>query len=270
MNKSSYFKMAPKHVGKKDKNCPQVFRITDCYNIFVKFFVFFLFIFLQSCSQRIKVPVNRMMSPEAIGRGAKVSYRKTGYSQGILQFTNNDTDNPLVMSTTQDNEFYMGLGISQEADLFIRVPEESSSLIGLKVQIMGAPAKANAAGHSLAFTLAMGSERDEFEDVFTIDLKSDVRDYAFLHGYRMSPLLLLYDGVSLTNFRFQGKVKGATGLNSNIIDYSAKNILGAFGGVILGAHDLNLTVEAAAQVIEGENTEKKTFQQFAVSLSGGW
>ena len=225
---------------------------------------------LAGCSQRIKVPINRMMSPEAIGRGAEVGYRNTGYSQGVLQFTNNDTNNPLVLSTVQNNEFYLGLGISENADLFVRVPEESSSLIGLKVQVLGAPAKAGANGHNLAFTLAMGSERDEFNDVFTIDLKSDVRDYALIHGYRMDPLLMFYDGVSLTHFRFRGNVKGTTGLNSNEIDYKAENILGAFGGVILGRHDLHLTIELGTQLIEWSNTEQGTFQHFGLALSGGW
>ena len=228
-----------------------------------------LLISFFGCAQRIKVPINRMQTPEAIGRGAEISYHDIGWSQGILDFNNNAVDNPLLMSTIKEEELYLGLGISENADLFVRVPKESS-MVGLKVQLIGAPRKAEATGHKLAFTLAMGSERDEFDQVFTIDLKSDVRDYALLHGFRVSPIVMFYDGISLTNFRFQGSVKGTSGLSSDKIDYSAKNILGAFGGVMFGKHDLNLKLELAAQVIEWENTERKMFQYFGLALSGGW
>lgn len=230
----------------------------------------FSILLMVGCAQRIKVPINRMMSPEVIGKGAEVEYRDIGWSQGVLDFTDNSVTNPLIMSTLKEEEFYLGLGVAENADLFVRVPKESSSMIGLKVQVLGKGMKSLEAGHKLAFTLAMGSERDEFDQVFTIDLKSDVTDYSVLHGYRVSNLLLLYDGVSITNFRFQGNVKGTNGLDSSTIDYSAKNIIGAYGGAVLGSHQLKLKLELAAQIIEWENTERKTFNYFGLALSGGW
>ena len=229
-----------------------------------------LFLLLSSCAQRIKVPINRMISPEAIGKGAKVEVREMGFSSGILDFSDNSTANALVMGTSNDKEFYLAVGIAQRADLFVRVPEESSSLIGLKVQVLGQSLKANSAGHSLSFSLGMGSERDKFEQTFSIDLKSDVTDFSLIHGYRMGPSVLLYDGISVSHYTFDGTISGTTGLSSNEISYAAKNILGAHVGAIFGGSGMQLKLELATQKIEWSNTDEKIFTHFGMALNAGW
>lgn len=211
-----------------------------------------------------------MMSPEAIGRGLSFDYRETGFSQGVLDFANNSTDNALVMSTVKEEEFLMEIGIAQRADLYVRVPKESSSMLGIKVQLLGDPVKAEGAGHKLAFAMGMGSERDEFEDSFTIDLKSDASEFSLLHGYRTSPYVMFYDGITVSNYHFQGTVSGTNSLSSNDIDYKAANILTGHLGVIFGGHGFKLKVEWSAQKVKWTNTEEKLFQQFGMGLSAGW
>lgn len=210
------------------------------------------------------------MSPEAIGHGAEIEYRDMGFSSGVLDFSNNSTTNPLTMGVSKDTEFYLGLGIAKNADLFVRVPEESSSLIGIKVQLLGEPAKEGAIGNKLSFTMGMGSERDEFDQGFTIDLKSDVTDFSLIHGYRFSPHMAIYEGVSVSNYHFEGDVKGTTGLTSSEIDYEAKNILGGHVGMIFGSSSFKLKLEFAAQKIEWSHTEAKLYQYFGTALSAGW
>jgi hypothetical protein len=229
-----------------------------------------LILTLSSCAQRIKVPINRMISPEAIGKGAKVEVREMGFSSGVLDFSDNSTSNPLVMGTTNDKEFYLAVGVAQKADLFVRVPEESSSLIGIKVQVLGEPLKASAAGHSLSFSLGMGSERDKFEQTFSIDLKSDVSDFSLIHGYRMGPSVLLYDGISVSHYSFDGTISGTTGLSSDELRYSAENILGAHLGAIVGGSGMQVMLELATQKIEWTNTEEKIFTHFGMALNAGW
>lgn len=231
--------------------------------------VLIIFIFI-SCSQRIKVPINRFLEPEAIGGGFEMEYRDMGFSSGVLDFTDNNTNNPLTMGTSRDQEFYAGFGLSRTVDMFVRVPEESSSLVGLKVQIIGNPTKEMATGHNLAFTVGMGSERDTFDQIFTIDLKSDVTDYSLVHGFRFNDKLLLYDGLSLSNYQFQGTIQGTTELNSNEIDYVAKNILGGHVGIMFGGANFNIKLETAVQKIEWTNTQSKLFQHFGLALSAGW
>lgn len=228
-----------------------------------------LFVF-SSCAQRIKVPINRFLSPEAIGGGIGVEYRNMGFSSGVLDFSNNSTKNPLIMGTAKDEEFYLGLGIAPNADLFVRVPEESSTLIGIKVQLLGAPAKKAAAGHSLSFSLGMGNAQDKFDQTFKINLKSEVTDFSFIHGYRANPTFLIYDGISLSTYSFEGMIEGTTALDSDTIDYRAKNIVGGHIGAIFGTHILNLKLEYGVQKIQWSNTDEKLLQFFGTALSVGW
>lgn len=232
--------------------------------------VTFIFIFLFiSCAQRIKVPINRTISPEAIGSGFEVEYKKTGFSQGVLQFENGQMDNPLLMSVLQEDELYMAVGISRNADLFVKIPKESSSIVGLKVQVIGNPSKERSEGHNLAFTLGMGSERDTFDEGLDIILKSDVQDYSIIHGYRFNNAFMVYEGVSISNFQFDGKIENApAGFSGDTFSYRADNILGAHAGIEVGGAAFKLRVELGIQRITWSNTEEKTYNFLGYSLSG--
>jgi hypothetical protein len=236
----------------------------------MKLLLVLVFLFSYGCAQRIKVPINRFISPEAIGGGAEIEYRSMGFSAGVLDFSNNSTTNALEMGVSKDEELYLAAGIAQNVDLFLRFPEESSSMIGMKIQILGEPGKAQATGNKLLFTLGMGSERDEFDDEFKIELKSDLQDYSLVHGYRFSPSAMIYEGISLSHYNFEGRIKGTHSLDSSDLEYQAKNILGAHIGLILGGPSFKFKLEAAAQKISWTHTEEKTFQYFGMGLTVGW
>jgi len=226
-----------------------------------------IFIFC-SCAQRIKVPINRTISPEAIGSGFEVEYKKTGFSHGVLQFENGEVDNPLLMGKLQEDELYLGVGISRNADIFVKIPKESATLLGLKVQVMGSPSKDRKVGHNLAFTLAMGAERDDFDDVVQIELKSDVQDYSIIHGYRFNDMFMVYEGISLSNFTFSGKISDApASFSDDQFTYQANNIIGGHAGIEAGGAAFKVRIEYGVQQITWSNTEKKTFSFLGYSLS---
>ena len=230
-----------------------------------------ILLFVSSCAQRIKAPINRMISPEAIGYGLNMEYKQTGVSEGLLDFVGSRTDNPLKMGKIMNRELVLGLGVARTADIFIRIPEQSTSLLGIKVQVVGDPSKAQASGHKVAFTLAMGAERDSFKGTYDVKLKSDAQDFSIIHGYRPNSWLLLYDSISLTNYRIQGTVENATpSFNSDEFDYAADNILGLQGGMELGGANFKLKLELAFQRITWSNTETKNYTSFGYALSAGF
>lgn len=236
----------------------------------MKFLIVLSLLFLMGCAQRIKVPINRFHSPETIGKGTEVEYRETGVSSGVLDFAGNSTQNSLIMAKGSITEFYLGLGIAERADIFVRVPKESSSLVGIKVQLLGSASKASEVGHKMSFLMGMGSERDEFDQTLTISLKSQVTDFSLVHGYRLSPHMMIYDGFSISDYHFEGAVQGATGLSSNEIDYQAKNIMGAHLGIMLGGANIKVKLEFAAQKIVWTHTDEKIYQHFGLALAAGW
>lgn len=188
----------------------------------MKLFTFVIFLFLFSCAQRIKVPVNRMISPEVIGGGADLEYKQMGFSQGLLDFSGSETDNPLLMSAIKNRELFLGFGISHNADIFLKIPEQSTSMLGIKVQLLGEPSKARAEGHKLSFSLAMGTERDSFEGTYDVQLNADAQDYSLIHGYRFSPMLLVYEGLTFSKYVFEGTIENATSaFDSDKFSYKA-------------------------------------------------
>lgn len=226
----------------------------------------FLFIF-SSCSQRIKVPINRMMSPETIGKGAEIEYRQVGLSEGRLDFSNSNTDNPLLMGVVTNRASNMAFGPVENVDFFVTVNQESSSLLGMKLQLVGTDNKTRGTGHKLAMTLGMGAERDTYGGEYEINLKSDVQDYSIIYGYRTSQVVLFYSGLSVSNYSFKGTISGASTLNSNSIDYKANNILGWNGGVEFGGSTFKLKVELATQKIKWTNTKEKIFYSSGLALT---
>lgn len=208
-----------------------------------------------------------MMSPETIGRGAEIEYRQNGLSEGRLDFSNSDTDNPLLMGVVTNRGMNMAFGPVENADFFVTVHQESSSLMGVKLQLVGTDNKARSAGHKLAVTLGMGAERDSYGGEYEISLKSDVRDYALIYGYRTSDVVLFYTGVSLSNYSFEGSISGASSLNDDKIKYSADNILGWNGGMEFGGSGFKLKFEFATQSIQWTNSEKKLFYSMGLALT---
>ena len=234
-----------------------------------KFVLFFLIVgaFL-SCSQRLKIPINRMISPEVIGGGADIELQRVGFSTAQLSFLGGETDNPLNITGAVDNRsVYFAGGVSQNVDVFIKIPQESSSLLGLKVQVLGVPSKIRNSGHQIAFTIAIGSERDSFEGSQELDVKSDVKDYSIIYGYRASPYLLGYASLSLSDYSFSGKIKkSSVVLLDNKIDYRAQNTLGGQLGIELGGESFALKLELAGQRVHWTNTEAQFLYSTGLAL----
>ena len=213
-----------------------------------------------------------MISPEVIGGGAAIEFQRIGFSEAKLDFKNGRTDNPLILAGVVNNRtLYMAAGVSPTVDVFVKVPQESSSLLGIKVQLLGAGSKFRNISHQFAFTFAIGSERDSFEGPFEIELKSDVRDYSVIYGYRLNQYLLGYASLSLSDYSFRGDVKDGGGvLVDDSIDYQAQNVLGAQLGIELGFPSFSLKYEFAIQSIEWSRSEKEVFYSNGLSIRGAY
>lgn len=238
----------------------------------MKLSLFFTLFIVVSCTQRLKVPINRMASPEVIGGGAELEFQRIGFSQARLDFNGGRTDNPLKMTGVVSNRvLHMAAGVSQNVDVFVKVPQESSSLLGIKVQLVGTSSKFRNNTHQFAFTLATGSERDSFEGPFEIDLKSDVKDYSLIYGYRFNEYFLAYTSVSLSDYKFRGDIKDSGGtLLDDSINYRAQNILGAQAGVDFGFPGFSLKYEFAIQKIRWTNSEEKVLYSNGLAIKAAY
>jgi hypothetical protein len=222
------------------------------------------------CAQRLKVPINRMMSPETIGKGLEVELDQVGFSFGVFDFSDGDTDNSLFMTTVSERSLHTGIGLVDKMDFFVEIPKESAARVGVKIQLIGTPEKARAAGHKLAMVLTTGNSNDLYELDYVIKMKSNLQEYGLIYGYRFNENLLAYQGLTLTNYEFEGKIRNATDLNSNNLNYEAKNILGVNLGVSLGPPSLKVKLEGGIQNIKWSNTDTKLFYSFGYAVTATW
>ena len=232
--------------------------------------LFCILIISASCAQRLKVPINRMTSPETIGKGFEVEVDQVGFSFGVFDFSNGNTNNALYMTTVSERSLHTGIGLVDKMDIFVEIPKESAGRVGVKIQLIGTPEKARAAGHKLAMTLATGNSNDLYELDYVIKMKSNLQDYALIYGYRFNENLLLYSGLSLTNYEFEGKISNPVDLNSDKLHYIAQNTLGTNFGLSLGPPSLKVKLEGGVQSINWSNTERKLFYSFGYALTATW
>lgn len=196
-----------------------------------------------------------------------MDFRQTALSQGLLDFSGSKTDNPLKMSTVQERELYLALGVTSSIDLFYKIPKQSAAIYGAKIQVLGQPSKTRNAGHKLAFTLGMGADRDNFEGTYDVKLKVDTYEVSVIHGYRFSPLLLFYDGISLSKFNFSGKIENASSaFEDDDFEYVADVIVGAHAGIEFGGEQFKLKLEYAAQRIDWSHTDPELHHGLSYSL----
>lgn len=211
------------------------------------------------------------MSPESLDQlGAEMEYRRASFSSGVLDFSNGDTQNDLIMSTVSEEELHIAFGIARIMDLYYDLPKESVARFGGRVQLLGNPKKSGMIEHKVAFTFGMGAEVDKIEDTYTVNVKAKSQDFSVIHGFRFSPSFMMYEGISLTNYSFEGTIEDPVGLSSDHFLYEAENTLGAHIGVIWGPSYANLKAEFAAQQIAWTDTDEKRFYAISFSFNTGW
>jgi len=222
-----------------------------------------------SCAQRIKIPVNRFITPQTIGGGGEFEIRQQTLTEGLLDFSNGDIDNPLLMGTANQRGMGLAASLGKSADLSYSVPFESASILAIKVQVLGGSEKAKATGHQLAVSLGMGAERDTYEGDYEIKMKYDLSDYAVIHGYSFGNIVI-YEGLAYSNYKFRGKITSLDELNGSNITYVADNTLTLYGGVFWHNFPIKAKLEFGVQSVEWTNTPRTLYYGFGYSFGITW
>lgn len=216
-----------------------------------------LFFVLCSCAKRLKAPMNRFVTPEIVGSGAKVDVNFFTSSNGSLNFSNNRVDNPLEMGLAKGRGIDAAIGIMNYVDLFWSQPHDSVATIGLRYQILGRSNKEKKSlGHKLLVSFSYGDDRDELTSPYEIDLKMTVTEYLITYGYRFKTWAMIYGGLSVANYKFLGTFKNRPGgFNSDVFDYEANWTPTAYAGAVLNYTRIGFKLETGFQRIVWSNTE---------------
>ncbi|MCT4643295.1 MAG: hypothetical protein N4A33_13470 [Bacteriovoracaceae bacterium] len=236
-----------------------------------KVFVFLVCIFLVGCAQRMKLPINRGVSPEVIGVGAGLSMGSSGVAHSSLDIdsTTNDLSGSVSTSVVRESGYDIQLGVARQFEAFAKFMSETPTLYGVKVQFWGLPKKEKQAGHKMTFTFASGSSTDQYDDSgIEIELASKVQDYSFIYGYRFDEKHLVYSSLSITDYRFKGKIKNPPlAFTTSRFSYTAKSIKTLAVGSFHDFSVIGMNLEVALQKLKFTNSSEKTNFSFLYGLN---
>lgn len=168
----------------------------------------------SACAISVKVPINRLESPEAIGRPMGVKLEGIAKENADVVLTDDytyrgpDTRNPDI-THTRDVAIGAGIGITDRFELAFR----SGSHAYAKYQIFGdSVAKAKAGNFSLTALGGVGFDADAGSSDSSIlssaakyTLTSVSYDLALILGIRAADMLLFYGGPSFTRYIYEGE-----------------------------------------------------------------
>ncbi|MDA8792821.1 hypothetical protein N9N67_06215, partial [Bacteriovoracaceae bacterium] len=198
--------------------------------------------------------------------------RQQTLSEGVVDVSDNQTENPLLMSSSNQRGMGLGLALGPKFDLMWSVPHESPSLLSARIQIIGEPEKSSeggVSGHQLGFTFGMGAERDTYEGDVDIKMKYDIQDYSIVHGYGLGGIML-YDGIAFSTYKFEGTISSNDDLDGEVLNYSANNTMTLYGGVMWRSFPIKAKLEFSMQSVEWSNTERQMFYGLGYSFAVNW
>ncbi|MBL7665648.1 MAG: hypothetical protein JNM93_10995 [Bacteriovoracaceae bacterium] len=240
-------------------------------------FIILLSILFSSCSIAVKTPSSRFISPEAKGEFLHTDLGMSygGYSKGELEPTGaGPVTDPLVMKHSQGVMANGTLGFTEQVDIYVVLPERTTPQVGFKFQLLGKSEKeATKKNHSLATTIAYGRAKTTDADFLTssndkADITNRVLDFSVIYGYRAEENLLLYTGVSYSDYDFDGKF--TSGANSGrIFQYDSKT-LGCHAGLMTSNKKWFTKLEASLQQTDWTHTGKQAYGFGAIQVGYNW
>lgn len=162
--------------------------------------------FSTACAVNVKMPVNRLISPEAQGELAKGQFDLRWVGVADVELANNKTSaTPNIdPDVSEDGAIGVGagIGILRNLDFYYHTGDDSPSHYGLKWQILGEPRMtAKEGNHSLAIAAAYAnlSETETENETFGSDsgrakIRAEGHEALLLYGYRPRNHLLFYAG----------------------------------------------------------------------------
>lgn len=206
---------------------------------------------LSSCAVMIKVPLNRLDSPETTGKYGK-AHMMAGY-QGRNEleltpaagFTSPSLSRPDAQPPGHRLIGNGQLGVGEKLDVSFTLPQ---SRLGVKYQILGQnQMEAEAGNIPLAATTSI-SYASEKEDTYygksSLNLREIIYDVALISGYRVNKDWLIYGGPFVLWNRIRSSYRGNS-LSASIDEKGTLRSVGANLGAEYTSNQIFLRAEYA-------------------------
>lgn len=227
-----------------------------------------LFIF-TSCASRYVVPGNRFITPESQGSTFAGQFEIQQTSANTLKFDGTTGDlNGVKYESNKKTGFMASTGVIEQVDFIWNTVSEGNSMFGGKFQFLGGGRSSNSTGNKLAFAALIGSNEYKDEENGDIDFELTGKEAMLIYGFRFSPVVLLYSGLSYSQYNFKGRLYSGS-LAGEEPDYETK-VYALNNGLELAYEIAFIKFELSYQFVDTTQTDKMNRLAFGFSAGLSW
>lgn len=219
--------------------------------------------FVSSCATKFRFPTNRMISPESVGGAfnGEMELGQQGQIEGKVDVSQS-SPYPLKFDQRTGTSFFGALSLIDNLDFFWNHTASAPSMVGARVQAFGNSQQSDGAGHSLAFTGALGGNEHEIEGPTDVEFKIAATDFSVIHGYWFTPFWQIFETIAYSSYAVTGDLRGA---NTGTIDDKAKQMTGAIGTALIFKPG-KIKFEAAYSELDWSESKDRTFVSYALTI----
>jgi len=227
-------------------------------------FIFMAFLSV-GCATKMRVPLNRMVSPESVGGSMNAEFGLGQQAQinGKIDLSGGTSPYPLVFSETRGTSFFSALSLFETFDVTWSHVSSGPSLIGGRWQFMGNSLRQAGSGNSLALTAAFGGNSHEIEGNPTYEFNISAMDLALVHGYWITSWWQVFDSFSYSTYSIQGELRG--GISGDVSDKVKQKTIAVGTAVVFAP--LKVKVEMAYSQLDWSTAKDATYSSMGMSLA---
>lgn len=216
-----------------------------------------LLLFLTSCATKYIIPGNRFMTPETQGGAFNSSFEihQSQANQLTADVSKGSVDDGVISTVTKRTGFEVETAFLDKLDLFWTHTGGGNSLIGGKIQFLGASKTAKGVGHKMALSLAMGGNKHETEGSTKVEFELTGQEYQLLYGYRLNEYFLLYSNLAYSRYNFSGEIHAKDPLINDLKPEYQNKVYALYGGMEASVGSFFVKLESGYQIIQTTDTD---------------
>lgn len=229
-------------------------------------------LFLVSCATKYILPGNRFITPETQGGlfESQFEVQQTSATRLNIDGSSGSLDDGVIYNKSKRTGYLFSTSLLDMVDFYWSHAGSANSMLGAKVQLLGGSRLSKSAGHKFALSAAFGGNEHELSGDPKIKFKLAGNDVALIHGYRFNEFFMIYDSLSYSRYKFDGKVSSSNPtFNGGRPGYATK-LYGAHLGTELSFGPLFGKLEYGYQMIDTNSTKKRMASVFGYSVGFSW
>jgi hypothetical protein len=226
-----------------------------------------LLLFLSSCATKYVVPGNRFITPESHGGTfvTQVEFQQTQATQLTINTDNGTVEDGVYYSGLKRAGFQFSSSLLDQFDFVWSHTGSANSMLGLKLQILGASRSSKGAGHKLAVVFLGGNNAHETDDK-SVEFDLSGKEFLVVYGYRISETFLPYVGVSYANYEFNGAIKSSNPSLNGLRPVYGTSVQSLVAGTEFSLGVLVSKLEASYQQLKTDLTKTEEVLAFGYSF----